>query len=103
MRSARCFVALGVVLFAGAARAGLDGSVFLMPIEGSSFECHGEVVYVGALRETDFSAVVSGTHSVHGPQMFEVAVQGNGRYVYTLEGPAAPGACYGTQDATRLF
>lgn len=96
MRRTRFCVALFVVCCSGVvARAGLNGSVFLMPIN-ESFASHGEADYVDALRNVDPSAVLSGTHSVHGAQVFETPVQGSGQYSYVLEGPAQPGACYGT-------
>lgn len=78
-------------------RAGIDGSVFLFPIEqNGSFASHAEAVYVNVLQVVDPSAVLGGTHSVHGPQIFTHAVTGNGRYQYVLEGPTVPSACYGT-------
>ena len=97
MRTARFFVVLfGFLCCAGAAHAGLDGSVFLMPINEYGFESHGEAVYVNALIQIDYSAELSGTHSVNGPQNFQTSVQGMGRYSYVLAGPAEAGACYGT-------
>jgi len=97
MRTARFFVVLFAFLCcAGSAHAGLDGSVFLMPINEYGFESHGEAVYVNALSQINYSAELSGTHSVNGPQNFQTSVQGMGRYSYVLAGPAEPGGCYGT-------
>ncbi|MDP9191197.1 MAG: hypothetical protein M3P06_05790 [Acidobacteriota bacterium] len=89
-------VLLAVLSRASAALAGLDGSVLLMPIPGTSFESHGEAVFVDALNAIDDTAVLTGMHSVHGAAVFEHQVQGNGSYSYVLEGPAEPGACYGS-------
>lgn len=97
MRMRLLFAAILSFFCPGVARAGIDGSVFLFPIEnGGSFASYGECVYVNAVNEVDPETVFSGTHSVHGPQIFEHAITGTGRYQYLLEGPAEPGACYGT-------
>jgi hypothetical protein len=53
-------------------------------------------VFVNAVNQIDFTAVLTGTHSVHGPQVFEAGVQASGQYVYTFEGPTEPAACYGS-------
>ena len=85
------------ILSAGSADAyQLDGSVFLMAIEDSQFRSVGRARYLDDLNDQVESAILTGTHSVHGPQVFEVAVQATGLYDYTLEGPAVPGACYAT-------
>jgi len=98
MKRARFGLVLAIVIgCAGTLRAGIDGSVFLFPIEqGGSFASHGEAVWVNALQVVDTSIVLGGTHSVHGPQIFNHPVTGNGRYQYVLEGPTVPSACYGT-------
>src|SRR5688500_12965783 len=80
-----------------AARAGIDGSVFLFPIaQGGGFASPGEAVYVNALQQVDPTVPLGGSHSVHGSEIFTHEVTGKGRYSYVLEGPATPGSCYGT-------
>jgi hypothetical protein len=76
----------------------VDGSVFLFPITDSfEFRSLGEAAYLDDLGQEDSGAVLSGTHSVNGPVVFEHPVQGSaGKYDYVLEGPAQPRACYGT-------
>ncbi|HUR80953.1 MAG TPA: hypothetical protein VM733_09315 [Thermoanaerobaculia bacterium] len=76
------------------AYAGLDGYVFLYPIE-SSFRSDGEAAWYGWLRELDASAELNGTHSVHGDQIFDSSFQVTGKYHYNLEGPATPATCSG--------
>ena len=77
------------------AHAGIDGSVFLFPIE-TSFRSSGEAMWVDPLRRIDTSVELEGTHGVYGPVIFESPFSVTGRYAYDLEGPADPGACYGT-------
>lgn len=77
------------------AEAGLDGYVFLYPIE-SSFDSQGEAAWYGWLRELDSEAELHGTHSVHGAQIFDSPFQITGRFSNHLQGPAEPGSCYGT-------
>ena len=93
--NARCLTFIVLLGYATTAHAGLDGSVFLMPID-ESFESHGQAVHVNAMLQTDYESVLSGTHSVNGPQIFDAPVTGFGTYSYSLEGPAEAGACYGT-------
>ena len=72
----------------------LRGSVFLMPVE-TQFASHGQAQYLNDLGQPA-SAIMTGTHRVTGGANYQVAVYGDGQYGYTLEGPASPGACYGT-------
>lgn len=83
------------LLCAGPADAGLDGYVFLYPID-SSFDSEGEAAWYGWLSELDSEAELNGTHSVHGAQIFNSPFQVTGRFYNHLQGPADPGACYGT-------
>lgn len=100
MKGARFLATLAAVLCClGAARGeSVDGSVFLFPITDSfEFRSLGEAAYLDDLGQEDSGAVLSGTHSVHGPVVFEHPVQGPaGTYDSVLEGPAQPRACYGT-------
>jgi hypothetical protein len=99
MRAARLLpMLLLTVLGAGAASAAsLSGSVFLMPIsQDANFSSHGSATYYDDLNNVEYTAVLSGTHSVQGPYVFSTSVYGNGSYSYTLQGPTQPGACYGT-------
>lgn len=89
-------VLLAVLCRAGVALAGVEGSVLLMPIPGASFESHGDAWYNNPLNAVDYGAVFTGTHSVHGPEVFEHPVQVTGTYNYVLEGPVQPGECYGS-------
>lgn len=73
----------------------IDGSVYFTPID-SQFSSHGYAKYLNDLG-SPASATLSGTHSVSGPSVFQTPVQGEDVYSYTLEGPAEPGACYGTR------
>src|SRR5688500_13943372 len=94
-RSALSLTLFCVFFCAGAARAAsLHGYVYLMPIT-TSFKSVGFVEFLNDLNYRD-SATLTGTHRVSGPQVFETPVQGDGVYSYDLEGPAQPGACYGT-------
>lgn len=81
---------------APAARARLDGSVFLFPISDNSFRSWGESAYIGTLKEVVQGTVLTGTHSVEGPVVFEMPVHATTQYSAALEGPTQPGACYGT-------
>lgn len=92
----RVVVALiAVSLFAAVAHAGrVDGSVFLMPVD-SAFTSVGHAEYFNDINQPD-SATLSGTHAVSGAATFTHAVSGDGSYSYHLQGPADPGACYGT-------
>jgi hypothetical protein len=95
VRLARVLFAVLAVGCAGAARAArVDGSVFLMPID-STFRSVGEARFLDDLGRVS-SAALSGSHNVNGPSSFQSPVQGDGKYSYILEGPADPGACYGT-------
>ncbi len=87
---------LAVLCHTSAALAGVEGSVLLMPIPGTSFESHAEAWYNNALNAVDYGAVFTGEHSVHGPEVFEQEVQATGMYNNVLEGPVQPGACYGS-------
>lgn len=96
MKRAGLFLALAIAVVSSRADASqLDGYVFLMPID-SQFESVGRAEYLNDLNAPVSNAVLTGTHSVHGPQVFEAGVQAIGLYSYTLAGPAVPGACYGT-------
>lgn len=83
------------LLWSTVAQAGLDGYVFLYPIE-TSFRSSGQAAWYGALRERDTEAELTGDHSVHGPVVFNSPIAVTGMYSYDLEGPAEAGACYGT-------
>lgn len=80
MKRALIVTLLTVLCSASTIRAGIDGSVFLFPIEqGGGFASHGECVFVDTLQQVDPTVVLTGTHSVHGPQIFNHAITGNGR------------------------
>lgn len=74
----------------------VNGFVFLYPIESSSFKSWGLAQAYNDLNAPDAGMTLTGMHSVHGPQIFRTPVYGAGKYSYELEGPAQPGACYGT-------
>ena len=94
---ARLWVFLAMMCSAVATQAGLSGYVFLYPIEqGGSFKSYGEASWANAVSEVDPQVALSGKHSVQGPQVFTHPVNVMGLYSYHLEGPADPGACYGT-------
>lgn len=94
MRRALCALALLVIGSGAAYAASVRGSVLLMPID-STFSSIGDATYYNDLSQPD-SVSLSGTHRVTGPYVYETRVIGAGRYFYELEGPASPGACYGT-------
>jgi hypothetical protein len=96
MRSARLLILFLIACSSRLHAAQMHGSVYLMPINSESFSSWGNAEYLNDLNAVVPTAVLSGTHSVHGAQVFEHAVTGNGEYYYELEGPADPGACYGT-------
>jgi hypothetical protein len=75
--------------------AGVDGYVYFLTMS-TEFRSNGEAQYFNDLMQDDNSAALSGTHRVSGPYSYETRVQGYGHYFYILEGPAEPGACYGT-------
>jgi hypothetical protein len=97
MRRAECLAMLAVVIgMASSAQARyVNGSVSLLPIEWE-FASVASAAYYDDLNAIDYSAVLSGTHSVSGPSVYEASVYGYGQYAYTLEGPVEAGACYGT-------
>jgi hypothetical protein len=76
----------------------LRGSVFLYPIDGTSFRSSASATYhndVGSIG----GATLSGQHKVNqtnGSLVFETQVKGDATYSYDLEGPANPGQCFGT-------
>jgi hypothetical protein len=88
-------IVIAAVSAAPARAAQLSGGVFLMPVD-TTFQSYGEAEYLNDLNARVSDAVLTGTHSVRGPQVFEAGVQATGLYAYTLAGPAVPGACYGT-------
>jgi hypothetical protein len=65
-----------------------------MPVD-SEFTSVGYADYLNDVNQR-VSVDLTGTHSVHGPQVFEMAVQTISPYSFSLRGPASPGACYGT-------
>jgi hypothetical protein len=75
--------------------AGVDGYVYFLAMN-TEFQSNGEAQYYNDLQQNDNSAALSGAHRVSGPYSYETRVQGYGHYFYILEGPAEPGACYGT-------
>jgi hypothetical protein len=79
---------------AAANGASVRGSVFLMPVE-TQFTSWGKAEYLNDLNQRDF-AILSGTHRVTGAANYQMAVTGDTLYNEALEGPAEPGACYGT-------
>ncbi|HEX2834129.1 MAG TPA: hypothetical protein VHW00_14060 [Thermoanaerobaculia bacterium] len=90
-------VIFALLFYAAAADAAyLRGSVYLMPIESNTFRSVGTARYFNDLSQEDSRGILSGTHRVIGPQMFQTAVSGAGLYENILEGPAQPGACYDT-------
>jgi len=94
-RSAGLLISLLALLPSSAAFAyRVEGSVFLMPIT-TEFKSVGNARFLNDLNQ-QASATLTGTHSVSGPQVFVTSVQADDVYFYILEGPAQPGACYGT-------
>ncbi len=90
-------IVVAFLLFSSAsAKAGIDGTVMLFPIE-TSFRSVGEAGWYGALGELDTAATLTGTHGVYGPMVFTTPITVTGRYYGELEGPTQPGACYGTR------
>jgi hypothetical protein len=90
-----CFIA--VCSFERAQAGFIHGSVYLAPLEESSFTSWGSATYHNDLGAEDTTAQLSGTHSVNGgTTTFQHAVTGNGTYSYALQGPTAPGTCYST-------
>ena len=78
---------------------GLQGSVVLMPFENDTFRSSGYAQYYNDLVQPDSSVTLDGVHGVNQvtPRIvYEAIVLVPGRYYYDLEGPAEPGACYGT-------
>jgi hypothetical protein len=89
MKGVRLATLAAVLCCVGVARGeSVDGSVFLFPITDSfEFRSLGEAAYLDDLGQEDSGAVLSGTHSVHGPVVFEHPVQGSaGKHDYVLEG-----------------
>jgi len=96
MRNAAFAILFAVTCGVGVAQAGLDGSVYLMPVD-TSFSSVGEAVYVDALQRIDSSVTLSGEHTVTQPGIvYTTPVSGAGSYSGTLSGPAQASICYST-------
>jgi hypothetical protein len=92
-------VFLVIISYTSAARAAyIRGSVYLQSVD-SMFRSVGSASWYNDLGMEDGSAVLSGEHGVSqsSPAVsYTASVQGNGTYLYILEGPTEPSACYGT-------
>lgn len=99
MKARRLFLSIALLGCATGARAALlRGSVFLYPIDGTSFRSYGSATYHNDAGSIG-GATLSGEHKVNqtnGSLVFEAQVTGEATYSYDLEGPASPGQCFGT-------